>query len=159
MREERIGETRTSASNGVGRGSWHSSQPRSPVTFFASRADRAPDDDEPAKVYRLQPEEDPRPPSMVDRLLERKVAQWFIAYLAVAWILLQLTEILAQIWNLPVAVQRGISITLGLGTFPAMVVAWYHGEMGRQRICWVEIGIMVFLVAGTVATVWRVCFL
>jgi hypothetical protein len=95
---------------------------------------------------------------MVDRLLERRVAQWFIAYLAVAWILLQLTEILAQIWNLPLAVQQGISITLGLGTFPAMVVAWYHGEMGRQRVCWAEIGIISAMMVGTIATVWRVCF-
>jgi hypothetical protein len=95
----------------------------------------------------------------LDRLLERKVAQWFIAYVAIAWILLQLTEILADMWNLPLSFQRGISMTLGLGTFPALVVAWYHGEMGRQQVCWAEVGIIAAMLLGTGAMVWQVCFL
>lgn len=158
MREERIGESQTSGSNGVSSSSWHSTRTRPPVKFFDGRAEPPPAEDEPARVFPMRPKEETRPRSMLDRLLERRVAQWFIAYLAVAWILLQLTEILAQIWNLPVAAQRGISIVLGLGAFPAMVVAWYHGEMGRQQVCWAEVGIISAMMVGTIATVWRVCF-
>jgi len=67
-------------------------------------------------------------------------------------------QTLAEIWGLPVSIQRGISLTLALGFLPALVVAWYHGEMGRQRICGTEVCILGALTVGAVITVWQTCF-
>lgn len=103
------------------------------------------------------PERAPRP-SLFQRLKDRRFVQWLVAYIAMAWIGLQFTQILAEIWALPVSMQRGISLTLALGLLPALVVAWYHGEMGRQRICGSEVCIVGALLAGTGITVWHTCF-
>jgi adenylate cyclase len=110
-------------------------------------------------VLRLTPDQPTQRPTLLDRLMERKIVQWFIAYAAVAWIILQFTEILAGMWNIPITAQQAISLTLGLGACPALVVAWYHGEMGRQRVCLPEVGIVGMLTVGVIATVWRFLFL
>jgi len=116
-------------------------------------------DEQEPRVLRLTRDEPTSRPTLLDRLMERKVVQWFIAYIAVAWIVLQLTEILAGMWEIPINAQRAISLTLGLGTLPALVVAWYHGEMGRQRVCLPEVGLVGTLTVGVIATVWRFLFL
>lgn len=147
MREERIQETRSLASGESRRERWSAPVGRSP-----SRGDR-----DGAKILPfIAPQR--RRCTLLERLKERKIVQWFIAYLAVAWIALQLMEILADIWSLPVTAQRAISLGLGLGTLPALVLAWYHGELGRQRVCWREAGLVGVLLAGSLAAVWRVCF-
>jgi hypothetical protein len=34
----------------------------------------------------------------------------------------------------PVALQRAITVSLGIGFIAAVILAWYHGERGHQRI-------------------------
>lgn len=102
-------------------------------------------------------ENEAQPLGLIERLRQRKMVQWLIAYLAMAAIALQLTEALADMWSIPVPVQRGISLTLGFGTLPALVLAWYHGEMGRQRVTGTEVGILGLLMIGAAFAVWRVC--
>lgn len=97
-------------------------------------------------------------PSLVERLKDRKFVQWLVAYIAMAWIGLQFTQTLAEIWDLPISIQRGISVTLALGLLPALVVAWYHGEMGRQRVCGTEACVLGVLTVGAAITVWQTCF-
>ena len=84
------------------------------------------------------------------RLRERRLVQWGLAYLAGAWLLIQVTHVLAQQFNLPDALGRSVTALLGVGFLAALVVAWYHGEKGRQRVSGPELlmlsGIMV--VAG-----------
>lgn len=93
-----------------------------------------------------------------ERLRDRRLVQWFVAYLAVAWLGLQLTQTLAEIWSFPVMLQRGISLALALGAFPALVIAWYHGELGRQRVCTCEIALLTVLTAGAAFAIWLLCF-
>lgn len=92
------------------------------------------------------------------RLRDRRLVQWFIAYLAVAWLGLQLMQTLAEIWSFPVPLQRGISLALALGAFPALVVAWYHGELGRQRVSACEIALLTGLTAAAAFAIWLLCF-
>lgn len=93
-----------------------------------------------------------------DRFRDRRLVQWLIAYLAVAWLGLQLMQTLAEIWDFPVPMQRGISLALALGALPALVVAWYHGELGRQRVCACEVALLTGSTLGAALAIWLLCF-
>jgi len=67
------------------------------------------------------------------RLRDRKLAQWALAYLAGAWVALQGTAILADQFLWPGWVQRSVTVLLAVGLLLVLVLAWYHGEQGRQR--------------------------
>jgi TolB-like protein len=89
-------------------------------------------------------------PSLLQRLKERKLFQWALAYLAGAWLVFQGIEVLAEPWNLSEAVQRAIHVLLGIGFLVTLVLAWYHGEKGRQRASGVELLILagILVIAG-----------
>lgn len=87
---------------------------------------------------------------------DRSLIHWTIAYLAGAWLLLQLMDVLGEIWHLPIDVQRFVCLALGLGIPPALVIAWYHGEKGRQGVCAVEVVLVGLLLAGSGAVLWTV---
>jgi hypothetical protein len=95
---------------------------------------------------------------LVERLKDRKIVQWLLAYLAVGWMILQLNDVLAEVWGVPLTAQKVISLGLGVGILPAVVVAWYHGEKGRQRVCCTEVGLVGLTIAIALLAVWRVCF-
>lgn len=97
-------------------------------------------------------------PTLLQRLKERKLFQWALAYLAGAWLVFQGIEVLAEPWNLSEEVQRTIHVLLGVGFFVTVVLAWYHGEKGRQRASGVELLILagILIIAGAaVATLGR----
>ena len=96
---------------------------------------------------------------LFDGLRDRRIVQWFVGYLAMAWLALQLMQTLADIWSVPISIQRGVSLMLAFGTLPTLVVAWYHGELGRQRVCVMEVGIVAAMLLTTLAVVWRTCFI
>ncbi|KPK65659.1 MAG: hypothetical protein AMS21_04175 [Gemmatimonas sp. SG8_38_2] len=89
-------------------------------------------------------------PSLLQRLKERKLFQWALAYLAGAWLVFQGIEVLAEPWNLSEAVQRSIHVLLGVGFFVTLILAWYHGEKGWQRASGVELLILagIVVIAG-----------
>jgi TolB-like protein len=94
-------------------------------------------------------------PSLLQRLKERKLFQWALAYLAGAWLVFQGIEVLAEPWNLSEAVQRTIHVLLGIGFLVTLVLAWYHGEKGRQRASGVELLILagILVIAGAAVAV------
>jgi serine/threonine-protein kinase len=85
--------------------------------------------------------------SFLQRLRERKLFQWALAYLAGAWLVLQAMEVTAEPFGWPLALQRGITILLVVGFFVALVLAWYHGEKGRQRVSGPELLMIAALLA------------
>jgi TolB-like protein len=93
-------------------------------------------------------------PSLIQRLKERKLFQWALAYLAGAWLVFQGIEVLAEPWNLSEGVQRTIHVLLGIGFLVTLVLAWYHGEKGRQRASGVELLILagILVIAGAAVT-------
>ncbi len=81
------------------------------------------------------------------KLKERKLAQWAVAYLAGAWLLLQVLGLVAGPFHFPDAVQRSAIVLLAVGFLGALVVAWYHGERGAQKVSSLEIGLLAGVLA------------
>ena len=108
------------------------------------------------------PAGDPRPDgprgctSLFERLRERKIVQWTVAYLAIAWVVLQLMDILAEIWSWSVLFQQVVSLVLAFGILPMLVLAWFHGEKGRQEICSLEAALMAATIMGAAFAVWSI---
>ena len=84
-----------------------------------------------------------------EHLKQRKLVQWAIAYIAAAFALLQGIDIVAQQFGWPEGVRRGITIVLVVGLLVTLVLAWYHGERGAQRVSGTELLILsVVLIVG-----------
>jgi len=93
---------------------------------------------------------------LLRRLRERKLVQWALAYIAFAFALLQGLDIIAQQFGWADGVRRGITIALAVGLFVTLVLAWYHGERGAQRVSGTELSILALLLAIGGAILWRV---
>lgn len=70
----------------------------------------------------------------LQRLKERKLVQWALAYLAGAWVLYEVTATVGGHWALPDLFFRGLFVVIFVGFFITLILAWYHGEKGRQRV-------------------------
>ena len=92
--------------------------------------------------------------SFLQRLKQRKIIQWAIAYAAAAWGLLQVFDLVAEQFFWPVWVRQSASILLLFGLFITIVLAWYHGERGRQKVGMVELVLLVVLLAMGAQSVW-----
>jgi serine/threonine-protein kinase len=91
----------------------------------------------------------------IARLKQRKLVQWVIAYVAGAWALLQVLDLIAQEFGWPGVVMRTVTVVLGVGFFAALVLAWYHGERGAQRVGGIELLMLAaLLVIAAVAVSW-----
>ena len=86
------------------------------------------------------------------RLRRRKIVQWALAYVAGAFALIQVVDIIGQRFGWPAEVMRGGIVALAVGFFVVLVLAWYHGERGAQRVSGVELVIlaMLFAIGGLV---------
>ena len=93
---------------------------------------------------------------ILGRIRERRVSRWILAYLAAAWMLLQLMDVLSGVWGWSVAAQRAISLGAGLGLLPTAVVAWFHGEKGRQDVCVQELVLVGATIAVSARLMWAV---
>src|SRR3954447_16585796 len=89
------------------------------------------------------------------RLKQRKLVQWAIAYVAAAFALLQGIDIVAQQFGWPEGVRRGITLALVVGFFVTLVIAWYHGERGMQRVSGTELLIIGLVLAVGGGFLWR----
>ncbi|UCC72808.1 MAG: tetratricopeptide repeat protein [Gemmatimonadota bacterium] len=85
--------------------------------------------------------------SLLQRLKERRLVQWAVAYLAGAWLVFQGIEVVADPWNLSAGLQRTLHLLLIIGFFVTLVLAWYHGEKGRQRASGPELLMIAALLA------------
>ncbi|MGB8635004.1 MAG: hypothetical protein WCD36_06920, partial [Rhodanobacteraceae bacterium] len=88
------------------------------------------------------------------RLKQRKLVQWALAYVAFAFALLQGIDIVAHQFGWPDNVQRGCTLALVVGFVVALVLAWYHGEQGRQRVSGTELMIITLVLAFGGVLLW-----
>jgi TolB-like protein len=81
----------------------------------------------------------------INNLKRRKIVQWTLTYLAAAWLVLQLVDVLGERWGVTDTVGRVVDIGLFVGLFITVVIAWYHGEKGRQWVSGPELLILAAL--------------
>ncbi|MGI8431749.1 MAG: tetratricopeptide repeat protein, partial [Chthoniobacterales bacterium] len=89
------------------------------------------------------------------RLKQRKLVQWALAYGAAAFALLQGIDVVAQQFEWPEGLRRGITLALVVGFFVTLVLAWYHGERGAQKATGTELLILALLLSLGGAFLWR----
>jgi TolB-like protein len=87
--------------------------------------------------------------SFLQRLKERKLVQWALAYLAGAFVIFQLLDALETPLGLTATLQQAILLIIGIGFFLTLVLAWYHGEKGRQRVSGPELLMIALLLVIT----------
>src|SRR5215469_16329860 len=97
----------------------------------------------------------PRMDELLRRLRERKLVQWALAYIAAAFALIQVLDVVAQRFGWPDALERVLILALVLGFFVTLVLAWYHGEKGAQKVTGAELLILALLLGIGGALVWR----
>lgn len=92
---------------------------------------------------------------LLQRLKERKLVQWAVAYLAGAWVLFEVSDVVGGRFGVPDVALQALFVVLAFGFFATMVLAWYHGEKGRQRVSGPEllmIASLLVIAAGVLAT-------
>ncbi len=94
--------------------------------------------------------------SFIDALRKRKLVQWSLGYAAAAWLLLEVLEYVSSTFGWPIVVLRVATVIAGFGLLAAVVLAWYHGEQGRQRVSLPEALLVAALFALAVLAVVRV---
>jgi TolB-like protein len=84
------------------------------------------------------------------RLRHRKVVQWGIAYAAGAWGFLQGLQYVSDAFAWPPQIRQVAILALLMGLPVALVIAWYHGDRGEQRVTRVELAVLtlLFLLGG-----------
>jgi TolB-like protein len=89
------------------------------------------------------------------KLRRRKVVQWGIAYSVGAWGFLQGLEYVSEAFGWPGQFRQVAILALLIGLPVVLVIAWYHGDRGAQRVSGVELTIitLLFLLGGGIF--WR----
>src|SRR6188474_1086598 len=78
-------------------------------------------------------------------LRRRKVVQWGLVYVAAAWGFLQGLEYVGESFHWPEQLRQIAIIALLIGLPVVLVLAWYHGDRGQQRISTSELAILTLL--------------
>lgn len=97
-------------------------------------------------------------PSFLKHVWRRKLVQWALAYLAGAWVIVESSSLVVEQFGWPSVIGQAVIILAGFGFFGALVLAWYHGEQGRQRVSGPELLMLAALfaiAAGVVSLVSR----
>jgi TolB-like protein/Tfp pilus assembly protein PilF len=79
------------------------------------------------------------------RLRRRKVVQWGLVYVAAAWGFLQGLEYVSESFHWPEQLRQIALLALLIGLPIVLVLAWYHGDRGQQRITTPEFAILLLL--------------
>lgn len=92
--------------------------------------------------------------SFIERLKQRKLVRWTLAYVAGAWVAFQVVALLSDTYDWPPEITRSIPVLLVIGLPVAIVLAWYHGERGEQRVRATEVAILLVLCGLATGLVW-----
>src|SRR5258706_6651530 len=97
-----------------------------------------------------------KPPSldrlslMWRRINDHKIAQWSVAYVALAYGVQHGVVLTSEAFIWPHAIQQISMLLLALGLPVVMTCAWYHGERASRRISGPELTIIsILLVIGS----------
>jgi serine/threonine-protein kinase len=86
--------------------------------------------------------------TFLQNVRDRALAQWGLVYVAAAWVIVTVVEFGADRLAWPPMVPQATNLLAFVGFFATLVLAWYHGQKGRQPIRWVEVAILSGLLVG-----------
>lgn len=90
------------------------------------------------------------PTRLLERLRERKLFRWAAAYLAGAWLFFEVSSEVGAPLGWSDGFYRSLLVVLGMG-FPAtLILAWYHGGRGRQKVGALEAALLILLLVAAV---------
>ena len=89
------------------------------------------------------------------KLRRRKVVQWGLAYGAGAWALLEVFGFAADSFGWPVIAKQLAMLGFATGLPVSLILAWYHGDRGQQRVSAAELAIIVLLLLLGGGLLWR----
>jgi tetratricopeptide (TPR) repeat protein/TolB-like protein len=75
-----------------------------------------------------------RPPPLLERIQRRKLFHWAAAYVGFSVVLAGTLEAISAPWRIADVAIRTVHILLLAGFFALLIIGWYHGEQGRQRV-------------------------
>jgi TolB-like protein/Tfp pilus assembly protein PilF len=90
------------------------------------------------------------------KLRHRKVVQWGLGYVAVAWGLVQGLEFAVATFQWPEVLTRVGAVVAAVGVPVTITLAWFHGDRGEQRFTRAELVILAVLLAGAALIVRQV---
>jgi len=88
------------------------------------------------------------------RLKQRKIVQWAIGYFAAAWVILEVFDMIAEQFMWPVWIRQASTVLVLFGGLVTIVLAWYHGERGRQKAGVMELVMVVAILALGGQSIW-----
>ncbi len=91
----------------------------------------------------------------LQRLRERKLVQWTLAYVATTFALIQVLDVVFQRFGWPEQIERLLIVAMAAGFFVMLVLAWYHGEKGAQKVTSRELGVLVVVLAISGGVLWH----
>ena len=91
----------------------------------------------------------------LQRLKQRKLVQWAVAYVAFAFALIQVLDVVADSYHWPDHAMRIVFGLLLLGFIVTLLLAWYHGERGAQRVSGPELLLIALVLAIGGGLLWR----
>lgn len=85
-----------------------------------------------------------------EQVRRRKVGQWGALYATGAWGFLQGLGYLTELFGWPNELPRVVALALLAGLPEVLVVAWFHGDRGDQRVTGTELALitLLFLLGG-----------
>lgn len=93
--------------------------------------------------------------SLWDRFRRRKIATWTAAYVTAAAALFGTLETIGNVFDWPAGPLRAVFFILVAGLLATLVVAWFHGERGRQGVGALELGLLaIAAVIGASGAAW-----
>lgn len=89
---------------------------------------------------------------LIRRIRQRKIVQWLLVYMTGAWAVSEVIDTLVVTFLGMDSLRGTMLVVAALGIPVVAVLAWYHGEKGRQRVSGPELAILatLFLVLGSI---------
>ena len=85
--------------------------------------------------------------SALERMKQRKLFQWALAYATAGWVVLQVLDLVGERFGWPDVLLRMLIVIISAGFLTTLVLAWYHGDRGGQRVSGAEV-LLLALVLG-----------